>query len=115
MASITESQIALRNLYPPFDSVDVDESHVGTTGSQVQLPETQASLPAVDGGKEAWLFLAGSFFIEALVWGKWLFCQLPQIFSFSSDPVLFLLCVLSLIYPENGDSVDEVHFNYRRW
>lgn len=25
-----------------------------------------------DGGKEAWLFLASSFLIEALVWGKFL-------------------------------------------
>ena len=29
-----------------------------------------ASLPKADGGKDAWLFLAGSFCIEALVWGE---------------------------------------------
>lgn len=94
MASTTESQVALQNLYPPFDFVDVDESYEGRTGSQVQqhrLPETQTSLPEVDGGKDAWLFLAGSFFIEALVWGECLFCQLPQIFSVRSDPVFSLL------------------------
>lgn len=28
------------------------------------------SLPRADGGKDAWLFLAGAFAIEALVWGK---------------------------------------------
>lgn len=27
-------------------------------------------LPPVDGGKDAWLFLAASFVVEALVWGK---------------------------------------------
>lgn len=27
------------------------------------------SLPPVDRGKDAWLFLAASFVIEALVWG----------------------------------------------
>jgi hypothetical protein len=27
-------------------------------------------LPPADGGKDAWLFLASSFVIEALVWGK---------------------------------------------
>jgi hypothetical protein len=27
------------------------------------------SLPQVDGGKEAWLFLAAGFIVEALVWG----------------------------------------------
>lgn len=34
----------------------------------------QVNLPRVDGGKEAWLFLAGSFMIEALVWGRWNSC-----------------------------------------
>jgi hypothetical protein len=28
------------------------------------------SLPQADGGKDAWLFLAAAFFVEALVWGK---------------------------------------------
>ena len=28
------------------------------------------SLPRADGGKDAWLFLAGAFAIEALVWGE---------------------------------------------
>lgn len=29
-----------------------------------------ASLPPVDGGKDAWLFLAACFMIEGLVWGE---------------------------------------------
>ena len=29
-----------------------------------------ASLPKADGGKDAWLFLAGCFCIEALTWGE---------------------------------------------
>jgi len=28
------------------------------------------SLPQTDGGKDAWLFLAACFVVEALVWGK---------------------------------------------
>jgi hypothetical protein len=28
------------------------------------------SLPQADGGKDAWLFLAACFIVEALVWGK---------------------------------------------
>lgn len=28
------------------------------------------SLPRADGGRDAWLFLAGCFAIEALTWGK---------------------------------------------
>jgi hypothetical protein len=31
---------------------------------------TPQQLPPVDGGKDAWLFLAASFVIEALVWGE---------------------------------------------
>jgi hypothetical protein len=33
-------------------------------------PIHEFSLPRADGGKQAWLFLAGCFFIEALVWGE---------------------------------------------
>jgi hypothetical protein len=32
-------------------------------------PEHHFSLPPVDGGKDAWLFLAAAFIVEALVWG----------------------------------------------
>ena len=30
----------------------------------------ERNLPPVDGGKEAWLFLAACFIIEALIWGR---------------------------------------------
>lgn len=30
------------------------------------------SVPKTDGGKNAWLFLAGCFVLEALVWGKFI-------------------------------------------
>lgn len=39
----------------------------GTGGMEHEMP----SLPPVDGGKDAWLFLAACFMIEALVWGAW--------------------------------------------
>lgn len=32
--------------------------------------EHEFSLPPVDGGKDAWLFLGAAFLIEVLVWGK---------------------------------------------
>ena len=32
-------------------------------------PNQEFSLPRADGGRQAWLFLAGCFAIEALVWG----------------------------------------------
>lgn len=28
------------------------------------------SLPEADGGRDAWLFLAGCFMVEALIWGE---------------------------------------------
>jgi len=28
------------------------------------------ALPPVDGGKDAWLFLAACFVVEALIWGR---------------------------------------------
>ena len=36
------------------------------------------SLPKADGGKDAWLFLAACFTVEALVWGK-LSCESKDI------------------------------------
>lgn len=41
-----------------------------STGVVGQTQEPVFSLPPADGGVRAWLFLAGCFFIEALVWGK---------------------------------------------
>jgi hypothetical protein len=32
--------------------------------------EQNQQLPPMDGGKDAWLFLAACFMIEALIWGK---------------------------------------------
>jgi hypothetical protein len=46
-----------------------DLGDVGAGGGPSHEIE-QANLPRADGGKEAWLFLAGCFTIEALVWGK---------------------------------------------
>ena len=39
-----------------------------TNGASTDV-RVEFSLPPVDGGKAAWLFLAGSFFVEALTWG----------------------------------------------
>ena len=35
-----------------------------------EVPNEHVSTPRADGGKEAWLFLAGCFCIEALTWGE---------------------------------------------
>ncbi|MCJ1309717.1 hypothetical protein MMC25_003377 [Agyrium rufum] len=39
------------------------------SGSQESALGQEFSLPPADGGRQAWLFLAGCFMIEALVWG----------------------------------------------
>lgn len=52
-------------------ALDIDFGN--NADSREAFPETgeieQASLPQADGGLQAWLFLAGCFMIEALVWG----------------------------------------------
>ena len=35
-------------------------------------PRQKPREPRPDGGKDAWLFLAGCFTIEMLLWGEWL-------------------------------------------
>jgi hypothetical protein len=43
-----------------------------TTDTDVETGEgnEHSDLPRADGGRKAWLFLAGCFVFEALVWGK---------------------------------------------
>lgn len=51
---------------------DADGSHLSRRQSRrgSEGYGQDLSLPQTDGGKNAWLFLAGSFSIEALVWGE---------------------------------------------
>lgn len=73
MASTTGDEIALANLdQPRVSGVEEDgQSHVldqpSLENEQTHGPEF--SLPRADGGKDAWLFLACCFCIEALIWG----------------------------------------------
>ena len=59
-----------------FDQA-VSSGYSGEQPSIHRRPSRQAEheqehdpLPRADGGRDAWLFLLGSFFIEALIWGK---------------------------------------------
>lgn len=54
------------------------------TGSLDDQHGHEFSLPQADGGKDAWLFLAACFIVEALVWGK-LFIAAPRSTSLTDD------------------------------
>lgn len=49
--------------------------------------EQDQQLPPMDGGKDAWLFLAACFMIEALIWGT----PLHTINHFPANLILFRL------------------------
>ncbi|KAH7320831.1 major facilitator superfamily domain-containing protein [Stachybotrys elegans] len=74
----TSTSVELQTMVRP-----TDEGHTLATWNASSPPDTAAlamddeaqetrhefSLPPVDGGKDAWLFLAACFLLEALVWG----------------------------------------------
>lgn len=47
----------------------VPEPGFQESGHDAQVMEQEFSLPPTDGGKDAWLFLAACWAVEALVWG----------------------------------------------
>lgn len=76
--------VALHDLAQNRETPSQLERH--ESGSHEQRRSHQEfSLPKADGGKEAWLFLAGCFFIEGLVWGTCIY--LDQTLSFFRDIV----------------------------
>ncbi|KAM0336824.1 hypothetical protein ACHAPQ_003715 [Fusarium lateritium] len=52
---------------------EIGESDISLQGEGLDLDATSthqvSALPPVDGGKDAWLFLAAAFMVEALTWG----------------------------------------------
>ena len=64
--------VALNNLSNGRDR-DRDREELSASpqlGDQPSSNGPEFSLPPADGGKDAWLFLAACFVVEALVWGK---------------------------------------------
>jgi hypothetical protein len=65
--------------------------------AELESPTTSAphefSLPPVDGGKDAWLFLAASFVIEALVWGMPYQIYFLSFIIIRGDTIVLLYCV----------------------
>lgn len=62
-------QLALRET--PNDEVAILSPDNNHSDSQNTDLSHESQLPPVDKGKDAWLFLASCFFIEALVWGEY--------------------------------------------
>jgi hypothetical protein len=66
-ASAFSSQPSIARIGDRAASTDNIDEAIGDRAPQgVQ----EFSLPPVDGGKDAWLFLAACFVVEALVWGE---------------------------------------------
>ena len=70
--------IELPQLHPQTSSPDSDDREalyengneiLRAQDNQQQSDQEMFSLPPADKGLRAWAFLAGCFFIEALVWG----------------------------------------------
>lgn len=67
-----DSNIALNDLR---EEGHLDESYNFQNGLRRRVRTNseaprEFSLPEADGGRDAWLFLAGCFMVEALIWGE---------------------------------------------
>jgi hypothetical protein len=64
-----QTAVELNTLHP-VASANNHEAQSGVGGVYNEdHPRQEFSLPPVDGGKDAWLFLAACWAVEALVWG----------------------------------------------
>ena len=78
MSAQPSLSIALDDLSPARTSGHEEAGERSIEHEQSQNHEAHGqefSLPPADGGRDAWLFLAGCFAIEALVWGEWIFLR----------------------------------------
>ena len=67
--------------HPQEGNEDIPRSAVG----RISNSEVEISLPRADEGKDAWLFLASCFVVEALVWGRQTEYQFPvSIFTYDA-------------------------------
>lgn len=127
MAQVSTSAIELTSLPQPLStftpndsSADVTRNNsIRGTGSQIKGPSTPtteehgipldhteherqvSALPPVDGGKDAWLFLAACFAIEALVWGfPFTFGIFQSYYSthapFAGEPNIAVICTCAM-------------------
>lgn len=76
MSQTQTATVELHHLdtYPPHTGVLHDEASTqpltDNGSSETQTSSEEASLPRVDGGKDAWSFLAACWFVEAMTFGE---------------------------------------------
>jgi hypothetical protein len=66
---MAQSSVELRHLNAGTSNHNAEQQHTLRTSSEPQIPSVEFSLPPVDGGKEAWLFLAACWVVEAFTFG----------------------------------------------
>ena len=57
------------NIFTSKEGLTQDLPSVEYNKEETSTISPDSALPTVDGGKDAWLFLAACFVVEALVWG----------------------------------------------
>ena len=66
----------------PSDRIPLALSQDQKTSDSIRMPDTvRSAIAPADHGKAAWLFLAGCFLTEGLIWGKYF--HLQQTFDIS--------------------------------
>lgn len=64
----SQHDIALSDLSNPLGILPLEDHP--SPNSRPDQSDHEPSLPQADGGKDAWLFLAAGFVVEAMVWGQ---------------------------------------------
>ena len=70
-----DSDIALTDLQGDSRVYEESNGNLRRRFRQQSVTQREFTLPPADQGKDAWLFLAGCFMVEALIWGTCL--QIP--------------------------------------
>ncbi|KAI9873805.1 MAG: hypothetical protein M1830_010590 [Pleopsidium flavum] len=100
-----ENNIVLTTLSPADPSNQRVEQGIHDSAQFEDGQQHEFSLPRADGGKDAWLFLAGCFTVEALVWGFPFafgvfqdYYSTHEPFSASSNIAVIGTCAMGIMY-----------------
>jgi hypothetical protein len=70
VSTMSENAVELNTIGSTLESSPLEGSQQPSDSPTSQKPRQEFSLPPVDGGKDAWLFLAACWAVEALIWGE---------------------------------------------